>query len=757
MSLFEWIEKSLGFLCNLVLYIVIVLFYNEEREPRHIQGGVRKESSENNVQSGRGTPNTGEREDTVDFSPTSDLTKSLEKVSEVIYQKFILDWHSPPETLQNQPLYKEINSGLQNVFFNIKSRARPLEEYEIIISVATRLIAHFQKKKKKKVTYRFKTRQEEVDFLRKHTERLLDYWLPESMKRSQPLYVFLTEILSVNVFERTINTFSEPTFINEAILLLNDNPAAQQKKVSGRYDKKNESNMVMGSDNIIYSNSCDYQSDTSIGAEAPGTIKKEKKGLKKMLKGLFTRDKPKTTKSKSAIKFRSLNSDSDSTDGGSYDDNEASDDDNEGSDDGSNVSYDNSEDGNASPISIIDTALQKWRQNNWTAKVSESLVKKEDEYVIFVYDKSAPDPVLWNTKRRNEDFKLIYEKICQKHTDFPKFTNSDAIGGSIRDDSSFFHSIGTTPDKFINELLELIKVFQDTEIVFFFSPFDYEDDVKEILEDLPCSEEEHNSELTTTDDESSGDSSNSGKDHDYPKIAFRSFGEETDEERSNEVEDKKDVSSNLLDTSEQESKSKNDESTIGNESDSKDFYQPDGKSASPNKQKDKSSTSTSSDEGQKGLDVIDQNITQTTEQKEQKLQKTVLNVIYQLVDEVLTGGVISFLHRIGIMKKYSKYILNHIPNMYAEELIIWCLNQVAELLMSEFRPQELTPSELQAKALDVLKNKVQGLVTNCLVKIVLNENNLKASHQALQDQLANKETLYGLLEDLTKIITNDHH
>ncbi|XP_073417064.1 uncharacterized protein [Dendrobates tinctorius] len=876
MSLFEWIQKPLGFLYNLFLNIVIVLFYGEGRETRHIHQGIGKERSGNNVQCRRGTLHPGEVEDTVDFSLTSNLTKSLEKVSEAIYRKFILDWHSPPETLQNQPLYKEINSGLQSVFFNIKSRVLPLEEYEIIISVATGLIAHFQNKKKKKqtVNYRFTRRQEEVDFLRQHTARLLDYWLPDSMKSSQLLYVFLTEILSVNVLEQSINNFSKPTFINEAIVLLNDNPATQQKKVSGTCDKKNqgirssaqnESDIVMESDIIICSSRCDNQSDTSTGAEAAGTIKKEKKGILKKVRGLFKRDKSKTTKSKQAISFRSLNFDSDAKDGGSDDGNEysndgreGSDDDNEdnnddtegsddGSDDGSEGSDDDNEDSNdgkegsdeeddrengiKSTLSIINTTLQKWQQNHWTAKVSESSVEKEDEYVISVYAESAPGAVLWNTKRRAEDFKLIYEKICQKYTDFPKFPKSDAIGGSISDDDGpFFHSIGTTPDKFIKfffqKLLDLIKIQQDTEAMFFFSPFDYEDDVKGIRKGLPCSEEEHLSEQTTTDDESSGDSSNSRKDPHYPKIAFRSLYDENDEEQSYEAADKK--SSNLLDTSEQENKSKNNgESSKFNKSDPKDCYQPDGvwqrfkrkhkksKLNSRNKQEDKPSTRTHTAEppnnvdftrlkpqnpGQRGLDVIDQNITQTMEQQKQKLQKDVLIVIYQLVDEVLSGGVVSFLHSIGAMKSYNKYILNHIPDMYAEEQIIWCLNGVADLLMSEFRPQELTPSELQAKALEVLKNKVQGFVTNFLVKFVLNEKNLKATHQALQDQLANKETLYlgarniapllplittsylpgvcniflqwrpchlrphsiistpqGLLEDLTKIITNDHH
>ncbi|KAG9465817.1 hypothetical protein GDO78_017690, partial [Eleutherodactylus coqui] len=163
---------------------------------------------------------------------------------------------------------------------------------------------------------------------------------------------------------------------------------------------------------------------------------------------------------------------------------------------------------------------------------------------------------------------------------------------------------------------------------------------------------------------------------------------------------------------------------------------------------------------QTSLDVTGQNMAQTKEQEKQRLQEDLLDVLYQLIDEVLEGGKsrVCFLHRIGVLKSVSKYILKSIPNIYAEEQIVWYLNQVAELLTSQVPPLQLTPDVLQTKALKILNNKVQGLLTNYFLKTFFKKqilNHLKTSHRDLQDTMANKATIYGLLEDLTKIITNE--
>ncbi|XP_044161753.1 uncharacterized protein LOC122946300 [Bufo gargarizans] len=718
-----------------------------------------EECRENNVQPGRATLHRGEGEDTVDFGLAGDLKISLDKVSEAIYKKCVANWHSPPEELPNQPLYKEINSGMQSVFFNIKSRARPLEEYKIMISVASGFIAHFQNKRRNKVTYRFTTRQTEVDFLRKNIKCLLDFWLPEPMQRSQLIYVFVGEILSVNVLEPLINNFSDFTFINEVIVVaLDDQPDTQQKEDSGRCDERNQDS------------NCSDPEESNANMESEKTIsrKKEKKRIGKKIKGFFKSMRLRKPEAENVSVFRSctnvmesdaLHCDGDVADMGSCDD---------------------SDDGEISMTSVIDTSLQMWLQNNWTAKVSKKS-EKEDEYEISVYDESTPDTVLWNTKRRDEDFQFIFKKIHQSTT-----------GGQSDADKQSFHPIDKASDETINILLNLIQVHKDREVVFFFSPFEYEDNDDSDEEDQ-----------FSTDDESSGDSSRSSN----CEIGFRTCNIQNEEEKNNKVADKNSSSNDLQDASiVSANRNKSNEFTgdsYDKESESKECHQPDGiralrrrkkyKKGSPNEPEDLPSTSVARDEhlpsgntdmrtefpnvgqqppkmmdsdslisqktAQKGLDLTGQNIAQTTEQQKQKLQETLLEVLYQLIDEVLAGGSsrVCFLHRMGFLKNLSKSILSSIPNIYAEEQIIWYLDQVAELLTSEIRPLELTPDALQSKALDLLKNKVQGLL-NPFVKFFVKKEimkNLKTSHQALKDPLANKETIYGLLEDLTKIITNE--
>ncbi|KAM3911705.1 uncharacterized protein RB166_020261 [Leptodactylus fuscus] len=777
MPRFEWIKKVLT--CFYNVFRNIVLFYSHGSQRQELTDRIHEEHREKE-ESGRSRLNSGEEEDTVDFGGNSEVRNALEEVSVAIYETFVSVWHRPPEELKNQPLFKEINSVIQSVFCNIRSRARPLEEYEIIICVITRLIAHFKNKRENKMTYRLKTRQEVVDFVRKHIQRLLDHWLPKSEQRSRPVYVFLTEILSVNVLEPFINNYSEFTFINEAIVLaLDDEPAALQKEDSTRFAEVNQDGR------------CSAPDESNITLESNNISRMKKKfRIKKKLGELVNRSRKRKTDLKDSPKFRSLcstfNDDSDVADVGSCDDGEDSED---------------------SMTSILDSSLKMWLKNNWTAQISERLAEKEDAYEISVYDESAPETVLWNTTRHVEDFKLLYDQMHQKYPNF-KFTKPDTTAGTKReDDRQFFRSIGTSPYDFVNVLVDLLKEYKETEVVFFFSPFEYEDNVRELLRcpsdgDVTTSDEEQVSEEFSTDNESAGDSSNG-------TIGFRHFNMQNEEGKSNTEEESS--SGDLEDTS-----SVNDntnECPIGDESitdsydrenDSKDGYQPDGnaclrlrkkpkksdKGTSYRALEDRPSTSVTRDEefpnadnrseffsiqpqcptemnstswnpqepAHKGFDLTGQNITQSMEQQKKKLQGTLLRVLYELIDEIIAGGKsrVCFLHSMGILKNQSDFILDSIPNIYTEGQIIWYLNQVAELLKSQ-RPQPLPPDVLQAKAQDLLKNKVQGFLTNSVIKLLFKKEimkNLKASHQALEDPSANKETLCGLLEDLTKIITN---
>ncbi|XP_071979476.1 uncharacterized protein [Engystomops pustulosus] len=764
MSCLQWIYQFVTFLGN--VFRNAILFYSTRYGKPSLQDEIHEEYSENNQLSAR-TENIVE-EDTVDFSVTDGLKNSLDRVSEAIYKKFVSDWHSPPEELQNQPLYIEINSAIQSVFCNIQSRVRPSEEYEAIISIMTCLIDHFQNKRKK-VTNRMKTRQEEVDFVRKNIRCLLDYWLPESIQRSQPVYVFLTEIISINVLEIFINYYSEFSNINEAIVVaLDDKPATQQNE---GFVKCND---------IIQDNGCSAPDESNITVESYiKSRKKENKGIKQKVKGIFKRfRKRKPDKEASVFRacaFRHTIDD---------DNNDVADTD----------FYDGCKDSEEEVSSIIDTSLQKWLQNHWTAKVSQGPKEKEDGYEISVFDEGEPDTVLWNTERSIEDFKLIYDQICQKYPDF-KIAKPEATTGPLTDtDRQFFDSVGTTPDKFINALLILIEDYKETEAVFFFSPFEYKDNVRELLQcaadiDVPDSNDEYFNDQFNTEEESSA---NSGTE--FRLYCTQNETSYKDKESSPiELQDIIHFSvnrTNLL---------KVDESMADSNDPETDFrYQPDGinivrsrkkhkkeRRASPREHEDMPCTSVTRHEESenanlfniqhqpfvimnsnsqqpalKGPDLTGQDTTLTMEQQKKKLQETFLNVLYQLVDVVLAGGnsIVCFLHRTGFLKDLSKYILNNIPGIYAEEQIIFYLNQVSELLLFPVRPLQLPPDVLQSMALKLLKNKVLGSMTGSFLKTLIRKpilKHLEASHEALQDASANKATIFRLLEDLTKIITND--
>lgn len=56
--------------------------------------------------------------------------------------------------MKDQPLFKEINAGIRDIYYNIKATVRPLEEYEILIAIANALITHLKNFRKKRMTYR---------------------------------------------------------------------------------------------------------------------------------------------------------------------------------------------------------------------------------------------------------------------------------------------------------------------------------------------------------------------------------------------------------------------------------------------------------------------------------------------------------------------------------------------------------------------------------------------------------------------------
>ncbi|CAI9585662.1 unnamed protein product, partial [Staurois parvus] len=105
----------------------------------------------------------------------------------------------------------------------------------------------------------------------------------------------------------------------------------------------------------------------------------------------------------------------------------------------------------------------------------------------------------------------------------------------------------------------------------------------------------------------------------------------------------------------------------------------------------------------------------------------------------------------------SKEILAAIPKLYTEDNIVWYLNQTSELLLADVCPLPVPPHKLPSMAQEILIRKVKSLPINTVIKLLFGREiskNIKASHQAFQNSKANKETLFRIIEDLTRIITN---
>ncbi|XP_073455424.1 uncharacterized protein [Aquarana catesbeiana] len=443
-QVFVWPVHCIHSLYVWMKCIISGLMDSEKIEPKNITYEECKKTSVKGEASAR---REMESTDTVDFPVNDSVLQALEGVSGAIYTKCFSNWYCPPEEMKDQPLFKEINAGIRDIYYNIKATVRPLEEYEILIAIANALITHLKNFRKKRMTYRYNTAQEEVDFLRKQTKCLLLYWLPDSLRNSDHILVFLNEILSINVLRPSINHLADSTFINETIVRTLDSEEVPVK------DALNES--CAFSEN--YSNIPVNTSDTI------PQRKEKKKGFKGKIKAIGYHLK--RNKSEACSTFRSSFP---STGEDTMDSTEEDTMDSTGG-----CTY--TEPCESDYLSlIIDAVLQKWLQENWTVKICESPTKDRNTYKICVSEEGSLNANLWIIERSVEDFRQIYSIICREYQDLKIFTTLKEIEeAEIKEDSQFFQAIGINPDTFIDKLLELIKL-NKSEPILFFSPFNYE-------------------------------------------------------------------------------------------------------------------------------------------------------------------------------------------------------------------------------------------------------------------------------------------
>ncbi|XP_077339713.1 uncharacterized protein LOC143983624 [Lithobates pipiens] len=728
-SLYVWMKCVIGGLMD-----------SEKLEPKHITYEECKKTSVKGEGSARRDMGS---EDTVDFPVNDSVLQALEGVSGAIYKKCFSNWHCPPEKMKDQPLFKEINAGIRGIYYNIKAKVRPLEEYEILIAIANALITHFKNFKKKKMTYRYKTDQEQADFLRKQTKCLLLYWLPDSLRNSDHILVFLNEILSINVLGPSINLLADSEFINETIVRTLDSEEVPVK------DALNES--------CVFS-----ENDINIPVYTSDNIpdRKEKKGLKGKLKAMRQHLKRKN-KSEAHSTFRSSPSmGEDTTDSTEEDTMDPT--------DGCTYTELFESDGDDPLSSNIDVVLQKWLQENWTAKICESPTKDRNTYKICVSEEGSLNESLWITERSVEGFRQIYRIICREYQDLKIFTTLEEA--EIEEDRQFFEAIGINPDTFIDKLLELMKLYQKSEPIFFFSPFNYEENGTELFSrafsDHDLAPEDNLAVKSETEDtfhESTDDESDGFKGFSWKKKNAKN--KKSKDGSGNELEDTSahNMSAILCSSEDHALPTVEREDIV--------HHNTDRKKAGFNKVTQGDSTKSSTDPLSVPTDETSTNylkvytskavpyLEEEKKTQRKKLEKEFLDALYCLAVELFPDFkmIIRFCQHSGILKEKNKEILTVIPKLYSEDWIVWYLNQTSELLLADVCPLPMSPHEVHSKAREMLKSKVQSLLKHKCIKCLFGKKISKdiiVDLEVFQDSKANKETLFGILEDLTRILTN---
>ncbi|XP_059832745.1 sorting nexin-25 isoform X1 [Hypanus sabinus] len=232
--------------------------------------------------------------DTTDGSvQSSSLHQSLKKVFDCSYSQFILLWYNPPEDREDQLLYKvllhEFNTAVEYIVRKIRKLNYTRIELRLIQILTIHLRSAKEEKKREKV---FRTRGEEVYFLRRSAEALIHNLLPDSLWKENCYQYVIREVIALKILEKTINMVCDADFINQSLITLldQDSLASEGKGVIASVPASTEENIKITPEGDI----------TTMKAEK----KQKKKALYRRLKNSLVKIFKKPRK-KSDIEFDS--------------------------------------------------------------------------------------------------------------------------------------------------------------------------------------------------------------------------------------------------------------------------------------------------------------------------------------------------------------------------------------------------------------------------------------------------------------------
>uniref|UniRef100_UPI00398EF867 uncharacterized protein isoform X1 n=1 Tax=Pristiophorus japonicus TaxID=55135 RepID=UPI00398EF867 len=159
------------------------------------------------------------------------IRQSLRKVFDCSYSQFILLWYNPPEPTEDQPLYQVLLHEFNTTVDHAVGKIRNLDSTRIGLGLIRILTVHLRTAKKEKKREKiFQTREEEMIFLRRTSEALICYLLPESVWRLDCNRHLLREVIALKGLEEVIHKVCDSDFINQMLIKFLDKDAPEIKE-----------------------------------------------------------------------------------------------------------------------------------------------------------------------------------------------------------------------------------------------------------------------------------------------------------------------------------------------------------------------------------------------------------------------------------------------------------------------------------------------------------------------------------------------
>lgn len=346
-------------------------------------------------------------------APSEDgaVHEALRKVFACIYGQCIFGWIGAPEPAKEQPLYKALQKELSEVIEVILLKTALLKRTEVMVGIINTLTHHLQRCKNNKKSPRkriLETEAKKIAFCRRYTEELITYLLPLSLSQSQHTKCLLNEILALKVLKPTMQTLSDPDFLNQMLIMKID-----EIKQCSRKPFPTEGDQEVPSQSTEDALTANPNNDD----ERRASPKTKKKGVREKIKNKFKPSRP--SKSPDAdcldggfeVCYRSNWDDhaGEEGHGGLETDGVCSD----SSDTEESSNMNNHMPGSDLWSTVTEILCEEWKHGSWTATISNLQVSMCS---IHVEDGECPAEKHWDIERNIQTFLWIQKKLGE---DFP--------------------------------------------------------------------------------------------------------------------------------------------------------------------------------------------------------------------------------------------------------------------------------------------------------------------------------------------------